>query len=92
MSVEIEKKHGDIRTDKFINQKDQNVVILDADIYRQLKRDASKLMMIEWAIENKVKFVETNDGEERLSNYDIIRLEQLYREWLEEQRGVKSND
>ncbi len=44
MSVEMEKKHGDIRTDKFINQKDQNVVILDADVYRQLKRDASKLI------------------------------------------------
>jgi predicted 3-demethylubiquinone-9 3-methyltransferase (glyoxalase superfamily) len=90
MSVEMEKKHGDIRTDKFVNQKDQNVVILDADIYRQLKHDASKWIMMEWATDNKIEFIWNEvDRKVRFSEDDLFRLETLYLAWLEEQRGVK---
>ena len=89
MSVEMEKKHGDIRTDKFINQKDQTVVLVDADEYRRLKRDASKWIMMEWAIDNDVKFIDAWNDMELLNTSDIERLETLYLAWLEEQRGVK---
>ena len=55
MSIEMEKAYGDIRTDKFINQKDQTVNI-SFDEYRKLKHDASKWAMITWAIDNEKEF------------------------------------
>jgi hypothetical protein len=77
MSIEMEKAYGDIRTDKFINQKDQTVNI-SFDEYRKLKHDASKWAMITWAFDN-----------DYIDIFNINRLETLYLEWLEEHRGEK---
>jgi hypothetical protein len=88
MSVEMEKKHGDIRTDKFINKQDQTVNI-SFDEYRKLKRDASKWSMITWAIDNEIEFISGDCHDYYIDMANINRLETLYLEWLEEQRGVK---
>jgi hypothetical protein len=92
MSVEMEKKHGDIRTDKFINKQDQTVNI-SFDEYRRLKHDASKWIMMEWAIDKKVYFITLQNvlkgANVSIDKNDLELLEKKYTAWLEEQRGVK---